>query len=119
LLSPFVDQKLVAFKVTAANDTIKLKDLALTGTNLDAVSNIRLVDSSMNVLGTASNVTSTSAKFVNLDNAAGSSIAVDKSPVYYVVADINSTTDVNGVSVSVLVADSTIRVSNGDVLPIE
>jgi hypothetical protein len=40
--------------------------------------------------------------FANLDSAAGSSIAMDKSATYYVVADVNSSTNVTGVVVNVV-----------------
>ena len=102
LLAGSSTQKVTSFKVTASNDVIKLKNVTLTGTGLDALSNIRLTDSVGTVLGTASSVTNTGAKFANLDNAAGSSVAMDKSATYYVVADINSSTNVNGVVVNVV-----------------
>ena len=102
LLAGSSTQKVASFKVTASNDTIKLKNIALTGSNLNALSNIRLTDSVGTVLGSASNVTATGASFANLDNAAGSAIAMDKSSTYYIVADINSSTDAAGVQVNVV-----------------
>jgi hypothetical protein len=102
LLAGSSTQKVASFKVTASNDVIKLKDLVLTGANLNALSNIRLTDSVGTVLGTASDVTATGAMFANLDSAAGSSIAMDKSATYYVVADVNSSTNVTGVVVNVV-----------------
>lgn len=104
LLAGSSTQKIVAFKVTATNDIIKLKNITLTGTALDALSNIRLTDSVGTVLGTASNVTSTGATFANLDNAAGSAIAMDKSATYYVVADVNSSTEASNVYAAVVLA---------------
>lgn len=113
LLAGSSTQKVASFKVTASNDVIKLKDITLTGANLTALSNIRLTDSVGTVLGTASNVTATGATFANLDNAAGSQIAIDRSATYYVVADVNSSTDQAGVVVNVLVSGSDITGSNG------
>jgi hypothetical protein len=116
LLAGAQTQKLVAFKVTATNDAITLKDLVLTGTALSNVSNIRLLDSNMNQIGVASNASDTGATFANLDNASGSTIAVDKSPVFYVVADVNATTDVAGVQINVVVAGSDVKGSNGSTI---
>lgn len=113
LLAGSSAQKVASFKVTAANDTIRLKTIVLTGANLTALSNIRLTDSVGTVLGTASNVTATGATFANLDTASGSSIAIDRSATYYVVADVNSSTDQNGVVVDVVASGSKIVGSNG------
>jgi len=117
LLAGATTQKIASFKVTATNDVIKLKDISLTGASLTALSNIRLTDSVGTVLGTASNVSASAATFANLDSTAGSSIAMDKSATYYVVADVNSSTDVSGVVANVTVAGSNITGSNGGVVP--
>ena len=116
LLAGASTQKVASFKVTATNDVIKLKDITLTGANLTALSNIRLTDSVGTVLGTASSVTATGATFANLDSAAGSSIATDKSATYYVVADVNSSTDQTDVVVNVVLGGSNITGSNGGVV---
>lgn len=50
LLAGSTAQKLFAYKVTATNDDVTLKDMAFTATGLNNVSNVRLTDSSMNVL---------------------------------------------------------------------
>lgn len=113
LLAGSSTQKITSFKVTASNDVIKLKDIVLSGIGMNALSNIRLTDSVGTVLGTASSVTNSGASFANLDNAAGSSIAIDKSSTFYVVADVNSSTDLLGVTINVLVAGSAITGSNG------
>ncbi|NDK19560.1 S-layer homology domain-containing protein [Candidatus Gracilibacteria bacterium] len=107
------DQKVASFKVTASNDVIKIKDIILTGIGLSALSNVRLTDSVGTVLGTASSLTNTGASFVNVDTAAGSSIAMDKSATYYVVANVNSSTNATGVQVNVIADGSTITGSNG------
>jgi hypothetical protein len=110
------DQKIASFKVTASNDVIKLKDIVLTGSNLSALSNIRLVDSAMTVLGTASSLTDTGATFANLNTGNGTMVAMDKSVIFYVLADVNATTNVNGVVANVVVAGSDITGSNGAVV---
>lgn len=116
LLAGATTQKITSFKVTASNDNIKIKTIVLTGANLDSISNIRLTDANMTVLGTASSVTTTAATFANLDNATASQIAIDKSATYYVVADINSSTNQSGVSASVAYTGSQITSSNGSVI---
>lgn len=113
LLAGAKDQKLLAFKVTASNDAVTLKDLALTGAKLSNFTNVRLTDANLTVIGTANNLADTSASFANLDNAASSTIAVDKSPVFYVIADVNTTTDVLNTMVGVVPTGSTIKTSNG------
>ncbi|MDD5377085.1 MAG: S-layer homology domain-containing protein [Candidatus Gracilibacteria bacterium] len=113
LLAGSSTQKITSFKVTASNDNIKIKKLVVTGAGLNALSNIRITDSVGTVLGSASNLTDTGAEFVNLDNAAGSAIAIDKSATYYVVADANSATNASNVQANVVVAGSKIIGSNG------
>jgi hypothetical protein len=112
-LAGALNQKVASFKVTATNDVIKLKDITLTGANLTALSNILLTDSVGTVIGTASDVTANGAKFANLDSSSASSIAMDKSATFYVVADVNSSTDQSGVVVNVVTAGSNITGSNG------
>ncbi|MDP2103777.1 MAG: hypothetical protein Q8K26_02550, partial [Candidatus Gracilibacteria bacterium] len=90
--------------------------IVLTGANLGSVSNIRLADANMTVLGTASNVTTTGATFANLDNASTSAVTIDKSATYYVVADINSSTNQSGVYANIAYTGSQITSSNGSVI---
>ncbi|MDD2487567.1 MAG: S-layer homology domain-containing protein [Candidatus Gracilibacteria bacterium] len=117
LMANSKDQKIVSFQVTSQNDTIKLKDIAVTGTNLDSLSNIRLADVNMNVIAQASNVTATAANFVNLDTASGSSILDRNSATYFVIADANSNTDIANVSANITVAGSNLSSSNGSIVP--
>lgn len=113
LLSPSTNVKLTSFKVTASNDNIKLKDLVLTWANLSAFSNIRLVDASNNVLWVSNSNTDTGASFSNLNNSTYSALAIDQSAIYYVIADVNSTTNLTGAVVNVVAAGSTVQGSNG------
>ncbi len=208
------DQKITSFQVTAENDSIKIKDIVLNGTNLSALSNIRLVDANMAPIGTATAITTSSAtsevttitlagtatatgtitgtgntgtvytatigsgststsaattlaaaitggtavasgsvvtvtavagvvpdltlvnnltasgltstvsivqgtalvqatSFANLNSVAGSSIAKNIPVTYYVIADVNATTNINGVQANVVLAGSDITGSNG------
>lgn len=116
LLAGSTSAKIASFKVTASNDNIKIKTIVLTGSNLNALSNVRLADSAMTVLGTASSVTSTGATFANLNNAAASAVAMDRSVVYYVLADVNSSTDATGVTANIAYTGSQITASNGSLV---
>ncbi len=117
LLAGATAQKVASFKVTATNDTIKIKTIVLTGANLDALSNIRLQDVNGKMVA-ASSVTATGATFANVDTATdfANATAIDKSSTYYVVADVNSSTDAAGVYANVIVAGSQITSSNGTVI---
>jgi hypothetical protein len=117
LLAGATNQKIASFKLTASNDTIKLKTLVLTGANLSSLSNIRLQDVN-GAFVSASNVSNTTASFANVDTATSfaNSTAIDKSSIYYVVADVNSSTDSTGVVANVVVSGSDITSSNGTVV---
>jgi hypothetical protein len=109
LLSPSAAQKLVAFKVTAANDDVRLYNVNLTGATLDSLSNFKLVDASGSVVATANTASSSAVTFTQIANAP--KVLKDKSATYYVVADVNSNTDITGVK---LTLDSlTIKATNG------
>lgn len=105
-----VDNKLFAFKVTAKNDTIKLKDINLTGTGLSALSNFRLTNASNVVVASSSSADATNVKFTSIasDNTA---IAMDKSSTFYVIADTNSNTNTG--SVQLALNSAVITGSNG------
>ncbi len=91
------NNKVLAFKVTAKNDTIKLKDINLSGTWLNALSNFRLTNASNTVVAYSSSASDSLVKFESVasDNTA---IAMDKSATYFVIADANSSTNVENVS---------------------
>ena len=110
-LSPSADQKLVAFKLTASNDSIRLYDLTVTGTNLGALSNYRLVSEDDTVLATATTATTTGLKFENIANAPV--IAKDTSANYYIMADVNNNTAVNDVALTVDYTGTNIKGSAG------
>lgn len=91
-LSPSTSKGIMAFRVQALNDTVKLRDLNFTGTNLDKLSNFRVVDSSNNVVATATTATATAVTFVNISSTTAPSIAKDQVVTYSVLADVNSDT---------------------------
>lgn len=93
------DYKLFAFKVTAKNDSIKLKDVTLTGTSLNAFSNFRLADVNNTVVANAASSTDTSVKFESIGSDK-TAVAMDKSTTFYVIADANNNTNVSNVSVT-------------------
>ncbi|NOZ44933.1 MAG: hypothetical protein GXP45_07490, partial [bacterium] len=62
-LSSSDDQKVMAFKLTATNDNVRLYDLVVTGTNLGALSNFRLENESGSFSVSATSVTTTGLKF--------------------------------------------------------
>lgn len=108
LLAGSTAQRITSFRVTASNDAITLKDIALTGANLDTLSNIRLQDSFGTILGTATNITATGAIFTNLHLSNSFTLLKDSSAIFYVVADINSNTNINGVVVNITTTGSDI-----------
>ncbi len=101
-----------AVKVTATNDNIKLTDLAATGANLANLTNFRLLDANKAEVATASSASGTAVVFTNI--AKNNVIAQDKSATFYVVADVNSSTDVTGVVLTVTTASSNITATNGE-----
>lgn len=97
------NQKIASFSVTAQHDSIKLKDIRITGTNLHVLSNLTLTDSKGNLIGRASKSNSEEATFANLNvpsiemtddgvsrGFVADSIPRDTTATYYVVADINT-----------------------------
>ncbi len=117
LLAGATTQKITSFKVTATNDTIKIKTIVLTGANLDNLSNIRLQDINGDMIA-ASSATPTGATFANVDTAINfaNAISINTSKTYYIVADVNSTTDATGIYANVIITGSEITSSNGTII---
>ncbi len=109
LLSPSLAQKVAAFKLSASNDGIRLYDVTLTGSNLDSLSNFKLTAANGDVLATATTTTSTGVVFEAISNAPV--LAKDTSATYYVVADVNSSTNTSAIYLAVTAAN--IKGSNG------
>lgn len=111
LLSPSTGSDLVAFRVKALNDGVKLRDLTFNGSNLDKLTNFRVVDSSNNVVAVATATTPTTVTFTNIADASAPLIAKDAIATYTLRADVNS--DTNGVSVNADLTTLSVRASNG------
>jgi hypothetical protein len=109
LLAGDKDQKVLAFRVKAENDSVKLRDVVFSGTNLDNLSNFRLLTPTNKYVASTSNTaTNVEFKTLELDDA----VAMDKTETYYLVADVN--TNVNA-SFSVVLdkALTYVKGSNG------
>lgn len=111
LLSPSVDQKVVAFKMTATNDNVRLYTLVVTGAGIDYLSNFRLVDLSGTVIAPATTVTSSTITFSEI--ASAPVVAKDTSANYYVIADVNSNSNYGPINLTVDVSASTVKGTNG------
>lgn len=115
LLAGDKDQKVLAFRVKAENDTVKLRDLEFTGTGLNNLSNVRLLTPTNKYISATSN-DSDSVSFVNINPE--DSIVMDRTETYYLVADVN--TNVNDTFSVVLLENGTkIKGSNGVVRSVE
>lgn len=108
-LSPSTAQKLLAFKLTAKNDDIRLYNVNFTGINLDGLSNFRITDATGTVIATANTASGTALTFTQIANAP--KVLKDKSETYYVVADVNSNTTLATLALTLTSAD--VKGSNG------
>ncbi|MDD2908049.1 MAG: S-layer homology domain-containing protein [Candidatus Gracilibacteria bacterium] len=111
LLAGDRDQKVLAFRVKATNDSVKLRDLTFTGSSLDKLSNFRVVNSSNEVVASSTSNSSTGVIFTNIDTT--DSIAMDVTKTYYLVADINTNVSNATFSVNLDGANSKVKGTNG------
>ena len=111
-LSPSAAQKLVAFKMTASNDNVRLYDVSFTGTNLDGLSNFKLVNSDGTFSVAATTASASAVTFTQIANSP--SVLKDKSDIYYVVADVNSNTSLS--ALNIYLASANIKSSNGSIV---
>lgn len=102
---------IMAFRVKALNDSVSLRDVAFSGTNLDKLNDFRIVDSSNNVISTSATigVTNTEVTFKSIPSAPV--IAKDGISTYYLVANVNSNT--TG-TVSAVLNSMVVKGSNGN-----
>ncbi|NVP18144.1 hypothetical protein HUU51_05505, partial [Candidatus Gracilibacteria bacterium] len=114
LLAGDKDQKVLAFRVKASNDSVKLRDLAFTGSNLDKLSNFRVVSSSNEVVASATSNTATGVTFTNINTT--DSVAMDQTKTYYLVADVNTNVNAAAFDVNLALAGSNIRSTNGSTI---
>ena len=111
-LSPSTANKLLAFKMTANNDNVSVYNVNLTGTNLDALSNFRLVNADGTFSVTATTASASAVTFTQIANAP--TVTKDATQTYYVVADVNTNTIQNGVRIALSTLD--VKSSNGTVV---
>lgn len=113
LLAGDKNQKVLAFRVKAENDAIKLRDLVFSWTNLDKLSNFRILTPTNKEIAATSS-TSTAVTFTNISPE--DSIAQDKTDTYYLIADVNTNVVATSVSSQLVLASSTIKATNGKVI---
>lgn len=104
------NNKVFGFKVTAKNDTVNLKDVVLTGSQLPLFSNYRLYNANGELVATSTTLDPTNLKFENIDSSKAP-IAQDKSVGFYVSADANTNNNASGFELTL--NSLTFRDSNG------
>ena len=114
ILAGSTGNNLIAFKVSAKNDAVRIFNLNFDGTNLDKASNYELVDASWNVIATATTSNAISLSFADI--AWAPVIAKDKSAVYFVRATAN--TDTNSPISLTLTSAWNVKASNGTTVDI-
>ncbi len=113
LLAGSTDNKILAFRVRASNDNVKLRDLVFTGSNLNDLNNFKVITDGGNVVvDQATTATSTGVTFKNINT--DDVISQDSTKVYYLVADVNLNTDATNVVVNLALTGSKIMSSNGN-----
>ncbi len=110
LLAGAKDQKILAFRLKAENDDVKLRDLDFDGVDLDSLSNFRILTPS-NKFISATSVGATSVVFSNI--APEDSTKMDKTETYYLIADVNTNVDGVDFNVELDVSASNIKGTNG------
>lgn len=113
LLAGDRDQKVLAFRVKATNDSVRLRDLTLTGSNLDSLSNFRVVSSSNEVIASSTTNSSGAVSFTNIETT--NSVAMDVTSTYFIVADINTNVVSTAIDLTLNGATSNVKASNGDI----
>jgi hypothetical protein len=93
ILAGAKDQKILAFRVKATSDSVKIRDLDIDGTNLDKLSNFRILTPT-GVYITSTSSTALKVLFTNISIT--DTVLMDKTDTYYLVADTN--TNVDGVA---------------------
>jgi len=115
LLAGATSEQLLAFRVRATNDDIKLRDLVFTGSNLGSLSNFKITDVNGSVVAnSATTTTSTGVTFKNL--TVSDVISKDSTKTYYVTADTNLNTSANGIVLKLFSSGSTVKSSNGTIV---
>ncbi|MDD3303138.1 MAG: hypothetical protein PHN31_06295 [Candidatus Gracilibacteria bacterium] len=113
LLAGNTAEKLIAFRVKAQNDDVKLRDLVFSGASLDNISNYKVINSDGTEVATATSNNDTEVKFSNL--TVTDVVTKDSTKTYYLVGDINTNTNAT-YAVDLLLSGSTIKGTNGNVV---
>jgi hypothetical protein len=116
LVAGSTDKELLAFRLKAQNDSIKIRDLVFTGTNLDSLNNYRIVDSNgTQILGSATTSGTGTVTFENVTPT--DQIDQDSTKTYYLIADVNLNTNSTTVTVNLDYTQSNIKGTNGSTIP--
>jgi len=110
-----LDQRIFAFRVRADNDSVTLRDLKLTGTNLNAMTNYRLIPASnTSRQQVATTTTNTALEFLNINTNNTIVVPRDKTETFYIIADANNNTNQANISLSIATTDTyKFRSGNG------
>jgi len=108
--SPSFAQKIVAFKLSAANDNVRLYDVKASGA-LTGLSNFKLTDAAGVVLALATTATTTDVTFDAISNAPF--VNKDTSASFFIIADVNSSTNYGPVTMAVATTGTTVKGTNG------
>jgi len=111
LASPSSNVQFFAFRVKAENDTVKLRDLAFTGTDLSNLTNFRLAKADGTVFASAASSSNTAVTFSNISAIAAPPIAKDETATYYLVANVNS--NIVAGTFAATLTNVSVRASNG------
>jgi hypothetical protein len=106
------DQKILAFRVKAENDNIKLRDLDFDGVGLDNLSNFRLLTPTGALIGATSN-NATHLAFTNMPIT--DTILAGKTDTYYLVADTNTNVDGATFTTTLDASESQVKSTDGTV----
>lgn len=110
LLAGDKNQKVLAFRVKAENDNVKVRDLVFSGSNLDSLSNFRLLTPTSKEIAATSS-TSTRVEFSNISPE--DTIMQDKTDTYYLIADVNTNVKATSVNAELVLASSNVKATNG------
>ena len=114
LLSPSTSEEaIITFRIKAIDDTVKLSDVAFTGTNITNLTNIKLVDSSNKFVAAPTSITSTGLVFSNISTSVSPAVVKDNYATYSIVADVKSYT--TGI-LNLNLESASIRSSNSDLV---
>lgn len=103
------NNKLFAFKATAKNDTVKIKDVTVSGTGLDAFTNFRLTDSAGITIANSSSASASAVTFESVST--GNSIAMDKSASFFVIGDAKTSTNTGNIALSLAAGTGAIKIT--------